>query len=205
MDDSGHEWSTSVILVVDNKGAPTIRYATTEDVVRGGSAFIVEIDSLWDELIIAVYVDDVVVANYNNVTVDVSSGTFTFYISIGAYAKSEHTVRVVMTTAEGDTSEIERIFGFATLRIEEIASMGILVALALIIPLIRKRQGYSIRTVLIVDAIFTGIILGAFAVLGIVTIPFLLWHVNMASIWAIGGTLVFTNWALPFVVDEPEE
>jgi len=41
-------------------------------------------------------------------------------------------------------------------------------------------------------------------VLGITTVPFLFWHVNLASIWAIGGILVFTNWALPFIVDEPE-
>jgi hypothetical protein len=203
-DAANHEWSTSLILIVDNKGAPTLLFATTSDVVTGVATFSVEVDTLWDELYIAVYVDDVIVSNYNNITFDVSSGVFTFTIDVGNYSKSEHTVRVLMTTIEGDTSEVQRVFGFASLRIEEIASMAILAGLALIIPLFRKRQGYSIRTVLIVDAMFTLVVAGAFIVLGIVTIPFLLWHVNMASIWAIGGTLVFTNWALPFVIGEPE-
>ncbi|MHA1661764.1 MAG: hypothetical protein ACTSVR_00745, partial [Candidatus Thorarchaeota archaeon] len=154
---------------------------------------------------VEVYVDDEIVAAYNNVSVDVSSGSFSFTIDVAAYSKTEHSVRVVMTTPEGDTAEVERVFGFASLRIEEIVSLGILIGLALIIPLLRKRQGYSIRTVLLVDAIFAVVVIGAFLVLGISTIPFLLWHVNLASIWAIGGILVFTNWALPFIVEEPEE
>jgi len=144
----------------------------------------------------------VAVSDYENVTVDVSSGSFTFYINTDEYSKTEHTVRVVMTTVEGDSSEVERIFGFASLRFEEIISLGLLAGLALIIPLYRKKQGYPIKTVLIVDTIFALVIVGAFIMLGISTIPFLLWHVNMASIWAIGGILVFTNWALPFVVEE---
>ena len=200
----GHEWSTSLILVIDNKGAPTIRFLSRAAVVTGWASFTIEIDSSWDELNVSVFVDDMVLVNYNNITVNVSSGTFTFTIDVGAYSKTEHTVRVLMTTVEGDTAEIERVFGFASLRFEEIISMGILAGLALLIPLFRKRQGYPIKTVLIVDAVFTLVIAGAFLVLGISTIPFLLWHVNMASIWAIGGVLVFTNWALPFVVEEPK-
>ncbi|TFG31756.1 hypothetical protein EU528_05305 [Candidatus Thorarchaeota archaeon] len=200
----GHEWRASVIIVIDNKGAPIIRYATTNSVMTGVATFVIDIDSDWDELTIEVFVDDVILENYNNITEDVSSGTFTFTIDVGAYAKTEHTVRVVMTTIEGDSSQVERVFGFASLRVEEIASIGILVGLALIIPLFRKKQGYSIKTALMVDAIFAVVVVGAFFVLGISSIPFLLWHVNMASIWAIGGTLVFTNWALPFIIEEPE-
>jgi len=203
-DSSNHEWSTSLILVINNKGAPTIRYATTDAVMIGLASFTIDVESKWDELNVSIYIDNTVLANYNNVTVDVSSGTFTFTIDVGLYSKTEHTVRVLMTTPEGDTAEVDRVFGFASLQLDEIISMGILLGLALIIPLYRKKQGYSIRTVLIVDTIFAMVVVGAFLILGIITIPFLLWHVNMASIWAIGGTLVFTNWALPFVVEEPE-
>jgi hypothetical protein len=110
-----------------------------------------------------------------------------------------------MTTMEGDSTDVERVFGFASLRIEEIVSIVILAGLALIIPLFRKRQGYSLKIVFIVDAIFALVVVGAFLVLGISTIPFLLWHVNLASIWAIGGIFVFTNWALPFVTEETPE
>ncbi|MHA1136599.1 MAG: hypothetical protein ACTSSE_08940 [Candidatus Thorarchaeota archaeon] len=204
-DDFGHEWETTLILIIDNKGAPTLRYATSDAVMIGSATFTINVDSKWDELVVEVYVDDEIVAAYNNVSVDVSSGSFSFTIDVAAYSKTEHSVRVVMTTPEGDTAEVERVFGFASLRIEEIVSLGILIGLALIIPLLRKRQGYSIRTVLLVDAIFAVVVIGAFLVLGISTIPFLLWHVNLASIWAIGGILVFTNWALPFIVEEPEE
>ncbi len=202
-DGLGYEWKTSMILVIDNKGAPTIRYATTDAVVIGLAAFTIDVTSAWDELIVTIFVDDVLVSDYDNVTVDVSSGSFTFYINTDAYSKTEHTVRIVMTTIEGDSSEVERIFGFASLRIEEIISLGILVGLALIIPLYRKKQGYPIKTVLVVDTVFALVIVGASMILGITTIPFMLWHINMASIWAIGGILVFTNWALPFVIEDP--
>ncbi len=201
-DGFGYEWETSMILEIDNKGAPTIRYATTDAVVIGLAAFTIDVNSDWDELIVSIFVDDVVISDYENVTVDVSSGSFTFYIDTGAYSKTEHTVRIVMTTIEGDNSEVERIFGFASLRFEEIISLGILVGLALVIPLFRKKQGHPIKTVLIVDTIFALVIIGAFIMLGISTIPFILWHVNMASIWAIGGILVFTNWALPFIGED---
>ncbi len=201
-DGFGYEWETSMILEIDNKGAPTIRYATTDAVVIGLAAFTIDVNSAWDELIVSIFVDDVVISDYENVTVDVSSGSFTFYIDTGAYSKTEHTVRIVMTTIEGDNSEVERIFGFASLRFEEIISLGILVGLALVIPLFRKKQGHPIKTVLIVDTIFALVIIGAFIMLGISTIPFILWHVNMASIWAIGGILVFTNWALPFIGED---
>lgn len=204
-DGLGHEWRTTIILIIDNKGAPSIRYTTTNAVMIGVAAFTISVNSAWDELVVQVFVDDVIVPGYENISVDVSSGSYTFTIDVSAYSKTEHLVRVVMTTPEGDDAEVERNFGFASIRIEEIISMGVLVGLALIIPLFRKRQGYSIKTVLLVDAIFAVVVIAAFLVMGISTLPFLLWHINLASIWAIGGILVFTNWALPFIVEEPEE
>jgi len=204
-DGFGHEWKARLIIIIDNKGAPSLSFATRDSVVTGLATFRINVESKWDELVVEVFVDDEAVAAYDNVTVDVSSGSFTFTIDVSTYAKTEYTVKVVLTTPEGDSAEAERTFGFASLRIEEIISMGILAGLALIIPLYRKRQGYSLRTILMVDAIFAVVVVGVFLMIGISTLPFLLWHVNLASIWAIGGFLVFTNWALPFLVEEPEE
>ena len=202
-DDFGHIWVTRMILEIDNKGAPTLKFITKDAVVIGLAHFELEVESDWTQLIVAIFVDDNVVSNYDNVTVDVSSGTFTFVINVGNYAKTEHTVRVVMITPEGDSAEVERVFGFASLRIEEIASIALLLGLAIFIPIYRwKKGGQSLKTVLIVDAIFVAVIAGAFLLLGINSIPFLTWHVNLASIWAIGGILVFTNWALPFLTEE---
>ena len=204
-DGFGHEWKAHLIIIIDNKGAPTLSFATRDSVVIGLATFTINVESKWEDLTLEVLVDDEAVAAYDNVTVDVSSGSISFTIDVSNYAKTEHTVKVVLTTPEGDSAEAERVFGFASLRIEEIVSMGILIGLAIIIPLYRKKQGYSLRTVLMVDAIFALVVAGIFLVIGISTLPFLLWHVNLASIWAIGGILVFTNWALPFLVEEPEE
>ena len=66
-------------------------------------------------------------------------------------------------------------------------------------------KGSPLKPVLILDAIFALVAGGAFLILGINTIPFLVWHVNLASIWAIGGTFVFANWALPLLLEESEE
>ena len=204
-DGFGHEWKAHLIIIIDNKGAPTLSFATRDSVVIGLATFTINVESKWEDLTLEVLVDDEAVAAYDNVTVDVSSGSISFTIDVSNYAKTEHTVKVVLTTPEGDSAEAERVFGFASLRIEEIVSMGILIGLAIIIPLYRKKQGYSLRTVLMVDAIFALVVAGIFLVIGISTLPFLLWHVNLASIWAIGGILVFTNWALPFLVEEPDE
>ncbi len=202
-DGYGHSWTASMILDIDNKGTPTIQFITRDVVVVGLATFQIDVKSDWDELIVAVYVDDDVVPNLNNVSVDVSSGTYSFQIDVGNYAKSEYTVRVVMTTPEGDSAEASRLFGFASIRIEEIISMGILVGLVLLIPLYRwKKSGQSLKIVFIVDLIFVGVVAAAFLLLGINTIPFLTWHINLASIWAIGGILVFTNYALPFLTEE---
>ncbi len=204
-DGFGHEWKARLTIIIDNKGAPSLSFATRDSVVIGIATFTINVESQWDDLVVEVFVDDEIVAAYNNVTVDVSSGSFSFSVDVSTYTKTEHTLKVVLTTPEGDSAEAERVFGFASLRIEEIISIGILAGLTIIIPLYRKKQGYPLRTVLMVDAIFALVVGGVFLVIGISTLPFLLWHINLASIWAIGGFLVFTNWALPFLVEEPEE
>ncbi|MHA3965097.1 MAG: hypothetical protein AM325_016335 [Candidatus Thorarchaeota archaeon SMTZ1-45] len=204
-DSFGHKHSYKIVLVIDNYGPPTLRFATTADVQVGLAEFTIDVDTNWDTLDVSIYVDDVIVGDYLNLTVDVSDGSFTFYIDVSNYTKAEHVIRVVMFTAEGESTEIERVFGFASLRIEEIASMLILLGLTVIIPLYRRKDGHRIRPVIILDIVFIGVVIGAFLVLGISSLPFILWHVNLASIWAIGSSLVFANWALPFIIMDEEE
>jgi hypothetical protein len=201
-DGFGHKWEFKMFIIIDNYGPPKLRFATTAAVTIGYAAFTVNVDSNWDKLNVTVFVDDVVVAPYENRTEDVSSGTYTFYINMGAYSKTEHTVRVVMITPEGEKGEVERVFGFASIRIEEIISFAILLGLAIVIPLYRRTKGSPLKPVLILDLVFALAAGGAFLILGINTIPFLVWHFNMASIWAIGGTFVFANWALPLLLEE---
>lgn len=202
-DDFGHMWIARMVLVIDNKGAPTLQFITRDTVVVGLASFELDIESDWTELLVTVYVDDVIVSGYSNLSANVASGSYIFQIDVGNYSKSEHTVRVVMITPEGDTGDVEQVFGFATLRGEEMVSIGILFGLAIFIPLYRwKKGGQPLKTTLIVDAIFAAVVVGAFIVLGVNTIPFIIWHVNLASIWAIGSTLVFTNWALPLLTEE---
>ncbi|RDE17362.1 MAG: hypothetical protein C4K48_00050 [Candidatus Thorarchaeota archaeon] len=202
-DGFGHTWNFTMVLVIDNYGPPTLHFATTAAVTIGYAAFTINVDSKWSTLNVSVFVDDVVVPGYQNLTVDVSSGTYTFYIDMGAYSKTEHTVRVVMTTPEGEATQISQLFGFASIRIEELISFAFLLGLAVFIPLYRRRKGYPLKPVLIMDVVFALVTGGAFLVLGINTIPFLVWHVNMASIWSIGGTFAFANWALPLLMEEP--
>jgi hypothetical protein len=204
-DGFGHRYTYTMVLVINNYGPPTLRFATTGDVQVGLAEFTINVDTNWDSLDVSIYVDDVLVGDYQNLTIDVSDGSFTFYIDVSNYTKAEHVVRIVMLTPEGDTSEIERVFGFASLRIEEIASILILLGLAVIIPIYRRKDGHRIRPVIVLDIVFIGVIIGAFLVLGISTVPFILWHVNLASIWAIGSSLVFANWALPFIIMGEEE
>jgi len=203
-DGFGHMWNFTMVWVIDNLGAPELRFATTNAVMIGYATFTINVESAWDNLKVAVYVDDIVLQDYDNITVDVTSGRFTFYIDMGLYSKTEHSVKVVMITPEDDFTEIERVFGFASVRIEEIISFAVLLGLAIIIPLYRKTKGSPLKPVLILDAIFALVTGGAFLILGINTIAFLVWHVNMASIWAIGGTFVFANWALPFLLEESD-
>jgi hypothetical protein len=201
-DNFGHMWEFKMVIVIDNYGPPVLRFATTTAVTIGHAAFTINVDSNWDRLNVSVYVDNVIVAPYENKSEDVSSGTFTFYIDMSAYSKTEHTVKVVMVTPEGEVGEVSRVFGFASIRIEEIISFAILLGLGIVIPLYRRIKGQSIKPVLMLDLIFALVTGGAFIVLGINTIPFLIWHFNMASIWAIGGIFVFANWALPLFLEE---
>ena len=201
----GHSWTANMILIINNKGAPELRFITKDSVLVGLATIKIGVESDWINLTVAVYVDGKVVPNYDNITANVSSGTFSFKIDCGDYSKAEHTVRIVMVTPEGDSAEVDRVFGFASIRIEEVITMGILLGLAILIPLYRwKKNGQSLKTVLIVDTVFFLVIIGAFMLLGINTIPFITWHINLASISAIGGILVFTNWSLPFIMEEPE-
>lgn len=200
----GHKYIRTIILIVDNFGPPTLRFATTDDVVIGLARFTVNVETTWTSLLVIVYVDNVIVPAYNNISTDVSGGTFTFYIDVGNYSKTEHTVKVLMTTPEGDTSDVSRVFGFATFRIEEIISIIAILFVAFILPISRWRKGHSIKPVLIADALFIMVIVGLFLVLGINTLAFITWHVNLASIWTIGVALVFTNWLVPLMTEESE-
>jgi hypothetical protein len=204
-DSYGHMYSYTMVLVIDNYGPPILRFATTEDVVIGRATFVIDVDTNWNTLEVSVFVDDELINEYQNLTIDVSGGTFTFYIDVSNYSKAEHIVRVVMLTPEGETSQIERTFGFASFRIEEIASAIVLFGVAMFIPIYRRKDGHRIRPVIILDLVFFGVIVGALLVLGINTIPFITWHVNLASIWAIGSSLVFANWVLPFIIASEEE
>jgi len=202
-DGFGHTWNFTMVLVIDNFGPPTLQFATTTAVTIGYASFTVNVDSKWSILNVSVFVDDVIVSGYQNLTVDVSSGSYTFYIDMGAYSKAEHTVRVVMITPEGEMTDIERVFGFASFRIEEIGSFLFLLGLAVFIPLYRRNKGYPLKPVLLMDLVFAAVTGGAFLLLGINTIPFLIWHVNLGSIWSIGGIFAFANWALPLLMEEP--
>ena len=201
----GHVFTRRIILIFDNKGAPTLRFTTTSAVMTGLARFVVEVDSDWTYVNVTVFVDGEIVPTYNNTPVDVSSGEFVFTIDVGAYSKTEHTVKVLMVTEEGDETEISRIFGFATIRIEEIISMVVIVAVAFLIPVSRWRKGQSLKPVLIADAIFLLVVVGMFIILGINTIAFLTWHINLASIWTIGSALIFTNWVIPLLLEEQQE
>ena len=195
----GHRYSFTIILIINNLGPPVLRFATTADVVIGLAAFVIDIETDWTTLQVSIYVDDDLVAGYSNLTIDVSGGTFTFYIDVGNYSKAEHVVRVVMLTPEGETTEIERVFGFASFRIEEIVSILLLFGIAMFIPIYRRKDGHPIRPVIILDLVFIGVVAAAFLILGISTLPFITWHVNLASIWAIGSSFVFANWVAPFI------
>ncbi|MFW9834428.1 MAG: hypothetical protein ACFFEK_10565 [Candidatus Thorarchaeota archaeon] len=201
----GHRYSYKIILVINNHGLPELRFATTAAVVIGVAEFVIDVDSTWATINVSVFVDDVVVPEYNNLTVDITGGSFTFHIDVGNYTKAQHVVKVVIFTPEGETTEIERTFGFATFRIEEIALAAILFGIAMLIPIYRKRKGHPIRPVILMDLIFFVVLAGAFFLLGINTLPFITWHVNLASISAIGASLIFANWAIPFIIGSEEE
>jgi hypothetical protein len=201
-DDFGHSWTYKMTLVIDNHGPVGLRFATTDDVVIGIAVFEIEVDTELAIAYFSVYVDDVLMSQYVNESVDVSGESFSFTLDVGNFTKDQHIVKIVMFTEEGEMSEVERTFGFATIRFEEIVSGIILLGAAFLIPIYRWRKGQSIRPIIVVDVIFFLVVATTFIFLGITTIAFLTWHINLPSIWAIGGTLVFTNWVLPIIMME---
>jgi len=201
-DPYGHRYTYRILLVINNYGPPALWFSTTAAVIIGRAAIVVRVDTNWITLQASVYVDGNLLGEYQNLTVDISDGTFTFYIDTSNYTKAQHTVKLVMMTPEYEKTEIQREYGFASLRIEEMASMLLLFGLAIAIPIYRKRKGHPIRPIIILDIVFIGVVALAFLILGISSIPFILWHVNLASIWAIGSSLVFANWMLPFIMAE---
>ncbi len=198
-DDAGHKWIRRWVFTIDNHGTPTIEIVSpTEDVVTGLAAFTVNIESTWDTVTVRVYVDDESVANYT----DVAPGEFTFYLDTTPFTKWEHTLRVVVETEENETAEVEEVFGFANIRIEEIVSLAILLGIAIVIPLIRKKGGEPLRPILILDVIYLLVVAAGFLIAGVTTIPFALWHFNLGSIWILGGILVVLNWVYPLITEE---
>ncbi len=198
----GHRYIFKILLVINNYGPPILRFSTTSAVVIGLAAIVVAVDTNWQTLQASVYVDGNLLGDYQNLTVDVSDGTFTFYIDTSNYTKAQHNVLLVMMTPEYESTEIEREFGFASLRPEEVASILVLFGLAVAIPIYRRKEGHPLKPVIILDTVFIGVVALAFLILGISSIPFILWHVNLASIWAIGSSLVFANWVLPLIMTE---
>ncbi len=197
-DNFGHSWKYSMVLVVDNHGVPEVSFLSPDqDVVSGYVEFKVRIDTTWDTVTVTIYVDDAEVAEYTNYTA--VAGEFVFYINTAAYTKWEHEVTVEVVTDEGETAEISQTFGFANMQLEEIVSIVILLGLAFAIPLYRKKQGHSIRGVLVADFVFALVLVGVFLIMGITSISLALWHLNLASIWILGGLLAFSNWVLPIL------
>ncbi len=201
-DQLGHKYETMLVLVVDNHGLPFVEFIGSEQMVVGLAEFTVNITTTWDTVSMTVYVDGVEVAGLVDVTV--TAGQNTFLIDVGNYTKFEHDVKVVLTTEEGENGEAEKKFGFASIRIEEIGSLLLLLGIAVLIPLMRKKNGQPIKPVLIVDLIFIIVIAVVFLALGVTTYPLMIWHFNLSSIWAIGIALIFANWAIPFVMGESD-
>ncbi len=201
-DQLGHKYETLLALVVDNHGVPIVEFIGSEQMVVGLTEFTVNITTTWDTVNMTVYVDGDEVAGLVSITV--TAGQNTFLIDVGNYTKFEHDVKVVITTDEGEKGEVEKKFGFASIRIEEIGSLLLLLGIAAFIPILRKKNGQPIKPVLIVDLIFIIVIAVVFLALGVTTYPLMVWHFNLSSIWAIGIALIFANWTIPFVIDESD-
>ena len=199
----GYSWEYRLILVVDNHGAPTVTFeGPSTDVVVGVTTFTVEVVSTWETVNLTVFIDDVEVSALAGLIVDV--GEVNFEIDTNAYSKWEHTVRVLVTTEEGLTGEAEDVFGFANIKVEEVVSIAVVLVIGFAIPLRRWRGGGKIRAVFIADLLFIGVVAGLFLVLGINSVAFALWHINFASIWAIGAAFIFTNWLIPMAIESEE-
>jgi hypothetical protein len=197
-------WAQTMLLTIDNHGLPSVAFAPVHsDVVVGLATFTVDITSDWHTVNVSVFVDNVVVPGLINVTV--ASGSYSFQFDVSSYSKWQHTLKVVVITPEGLKADVERKFGFASVRPEEIISLVFFLGLAAAIPIIRSTQGKPTKDVLIVDAVFALMVIMLFAVFGVTSYALLVWHMNVASIWAIGSALVFANWVIPIVSQEPGE
>jgi hypothetical protein len=199
-DQDNHTWTRHWIFVVNNHGAPEIEFTgPTLDVVVGNASFTVNIVSNWDYVTVLVYVDETnLVGNYSKV----APGEFTFFIDTSAYSKWQHSVEVKVITQEGLSAETDKTYGFANIKPEEIVSLAILISLAVAIPVYRRRTGQPLRPILIMDCIYVLVVAAAFAMLGITNLPFLIWHINLGSIWILGSIIVFLNWVFPLLREE---
>lgn len=199
-DQDNHTWTRHWIFVVNNHGAPEVEFTgPTIDVVVGNASFTVNIVSDWDYVTVLVYVDETtLVGNYSQV----APGAFTFYIDTGNFSKWQHSVEVKVVTKEGLSAETEKTFGFANIEPEEIVSLIILIGLAVAIPMYRKKNGQPLRPILIMDAIYVLVVAAGFAILGITNYPFLVWNINLGSIWILGSIIVFLNWVFPLLREE---
>ncbi|MFX1370111.1 MAG: hypothetical protein ACFFAY_16090, partial [Promethearchaeota archaeon] len=197
---NGYRFKWSIILEVDNHGIPEVSFvAPRDDIVVGLAQFTIEIESTWDRVNITVYIDDEVVPGLNGTTIDV--GEYSFTIDTNAYTKWEHTVRIVVVTFEGETAEIEGTYGFANFKLEEVVSLAIIFVVAFAFPISRWRKGLPLLPTIIADVLFAVVVAGIFIVVGINTLPLILWHINIASIWAIGGAFIVTNWIVPLAIE----
>ncbi len=203
-DSFGHSWTYLISLIVDNHGLPTASFVSpSEDIIIGLVEFTIDIDTTWDELTMSVYVDDELVEGLTDLTV--TDGENTFILDVTLYTKWQHKITLEFQTPENETTSIEEIYGFASIRIEEVVSLAILLAIAFLIPFIRWRQGQEIRPILMLDAIYLLLTLGLFLVIGVSSITTAIWHFNLTSVWTIGGILVFLNWVYPLLTVFGEE
>ncbi|MHA1903231.1 MAG: hypothetical protein ACXADL_01410 [Candidatus Thorarchaeota archaeon] len=197
-DGIGHRWQYKLRLEVDNHGIPSVEIISPRDaIVVGVVNFTIDIDTTWDTIVLEVYVDNALIESYN-----ATPGMYSFLLDTSNFTKWEHLLKVIVTTTEDLSAEAEETFGFASVKAEEVLSLVILLGIAFAIPIIRWRKGQSIRTVLLVDVIFGAVVIGLFLALGVSSLPFALWHFNLASVWAIGSIFVFTNWVIPLVTGE---
>ncbi|MFW9890451.1 MAG: hypothetical protein ACFFER_19930, partial [Candidatus Thorarchaeota archaeon] len=193
-----------IILEVDNHGAPSVSFVSPlDDVIVGVTTFTIDIDSTWDIVNLTVFVDDEIVSGFEGLRVDV--GEVTFEIDTNQYSKWEHVVKVLIVTDEGLEGFDEELYGFANFKIEEVVSLVVILVIAFGFPFRRWRAGGSIMAVLIADLLFVIVVAGLFFALGVNSIPFAIWHINMASIWALGAALIFTNIAVPLAMETEEQ
>ncbi|NHJ14825.1 MAG: hypothetical protein EAX95_14185, partial [Candidatus Thorarchaeota archaeon] len=201
---NGYFFKWSIILEVDNHGVPDVRFLSPkDDMVTGVASFTIEIVSTWDQVNITVYVDDEIVPSLNETLVNV--GEYTFTIDTNAYSKWQHAIKVLVTTVEGETDEAEREFGFANFKVEEIISIAIILVLAFVYPITRWRRGLPIIPVIIADILFVAVVMSLFLVAGINSWTTMVWHINLASIWAIGVAIIATNWIVPIAIEAESE